>query len=245
MNHFRLGSYMRFYLLKEKFNSFNNKKILDVGCNYGEIEKILSLKNNIIGIDVDKKALKIAKKTIKNAKFIEASATKLPFGNQCFDVVICLAVLEHIKEDNKAIKELSRVLKKGGELLLAVPNENAELIPKWLSPELKLINKIFKTKFPISENEYLHFGQEGIGHVRRGYSIKNLKNLLLSQKLTIKKYTTYWHFPSRFAYLIFMPLIRKGIIKENLAKRLFSPFLFLDKIFPDKKGDILIFAVKK
>lgn len=244
MNHFRLGSYMRLSLLTNKFKSVKNKKILDVGCNYGEIENYLSRENQVTAIDIDETALKIGKKTFKNVTFIKASATNLPFRDKSFDFIICLAVLEHIKNDTLALKEMSRVLKDKGEIILAVPNEKAELIPSWLTPLLKLINKRLKTSYPVSEKEYLHFGQEGIGHVRRGYTLKKFEKTLLKFDLQLIRSQTYWHAPSRWAYLFFMPLIRKGLVKEGLAKILFTPFLFLDKFIRDNKGDILIYGEK-
>lgn len=244
MSYFRLGSYMRLLLLQEKFSTFKNKKILDVGCNYGEITKALARDNQVVGVDTDEEALKIAKKTIKKGKFIKASAVDLPFPDRIFDVVTCLAVIEHIHDDQKAIHEMSRVLKKRGELILATPNQRAQLVPNWLTPILKLINKIFKTKFPVSEKEYLHFGQEGIGHVRQGYSSKKINDMLAEEKIKLISYKTYWHSPTRLGYLLLMPLIKGGYLKEKLAKAIFLPFFFLDKIFKDKKGDVLIFAQK-
>ena len=245
MKHFRLGSYIRLSLLREKFSGLENKKILDAGCNYGEITKALSEKNQVVGIDPDEKALKIARKFCKKAIFKKSSLTNLHFSKNTFDTVICLAVLEHIKDDKKAIKEIARVLKKEGELILAVPNKNAELIPTWLSTIIRLVNKILKTDFPTSEKEYLHFGQEGIGHVRQGYSLEKISKMLLKENLRITFSTSYWNLPARFIYILLMPFIKKGLLKEKPAKIISKPFFFLDKIFKDDKGDILIIARKE
>ncbi len=43
------------------------------------------------------------------------------FGSEKFDLVVCFHVLEHIKEDEKALDELARVTKKGGLLIICVP----------------------------------------------------------------------------------------------------------------------------
>ena len=50
-----------------------------------------------------------------------SDATKLQFKNETFDMVIANHILEHIPEDAKAIKEINRVIKKGGVAILQVP----------------------------------------------------------------------------------------------------------------------------
>ena len=52
---------------------------------------------------------------------LQADATKLPFSDETFDVVIANHILEHIPEDIRALKEFNRVLKKGGFAILQVP----------------------------------------------------------------------------------------------------------------------------
>ena len=63
-----------------------------------------------------------------------ADATKLPFKDNSFDVVICSEVLEHIPENRAAIAELVRVLKKGKKLVVSVPRFLPERICWALSP---------------------------------------------------------------------------------------------------------------
>ena len=52
---------------------------------------------------------------------VKADICKLPFENNIYDLVFCNHVLEHIPEDQKAMSELYRVLKKGGTLIAQVP----------------------------------------------------------------------------------------------------------------------------
>lgn len=239
MNNFRLGSHMRFLLLKDRFSKYINLRILDVGCNYGEIEKFLSAQNQVYAIDTDKSAIALAKKITKSANFKLASATDIPYPNNHFDVILCLSVLEHIKNDKKAISEIKRVLKPGGELILTIPNKDFQLIPSYIGYGIKIINKIFKKKFPSSDKQYVHFGTEGIGHVRQGYSLRQLKEILTEAGFKILSSRTYWHGPTRLGYLLLVPLIKSGFLGEKLAKILFTPFFWLDHILPDDRGDIL------
>ena len=46
----------------------------------------------------------------------------MPFENNVFDVVLCNHVLEHVKDDILALKEIRRVLKKDGKMILTTPN---------------------------------------------------------------------------------------------------------------------------
>lgn len=52
---------------------------------------------------------------------VQADITKLPFQTGCFDVILCLHVLEHVSNDEAAIRELFRVLKPGGWAIAQVP----------------------------------------------------------------------------------------------------------------------------
>ena len=56
------------------------------------------------------------------SEFIRASAENLPFYNSCFDVVIAIETLEHVKNQERALQEASRVLRKDGYLVTYVPN---------------------------------------------------------------------------------------------------------------------------
>jgi 2-polyprenyl-3-methyl-5-hydroxy-6-metoxy-1,4-benzoquinol methylase len=76
---------------------FSNPKesVLDVGCGYGNLEKILFKKGfkNVVGIDVSKPSLEFAKKNYP-FKFLQMDVCRrLKFGNKSFDWVVSLEVL--------------------------------------------------------------------------------------------------------------------------------------------------------
>jgi 2-polyprenyl-3-methyl-5-hydroxy-6-metoxy-1,4-benzoquinol methylase len=98
-------------------------KLLDIGCGIGKITSGLSKDFFVVGTDNDKLAIDIAKRmneTLRN-RFIKTSGEKLPFNKNQFDVVIAFDVLEHIKDDNAALRDWRSVLKENGLLLIAVP----------------------------------------------------------------------------------------------------------------------------
>jgi len=101
--------------------------ILDLGCGTGAQTLILCRKGfrRVYGLDISKGLLKIAKiKTRKfdNAPFlINADAATLPFKDETFDLLVCFYnVLNHVLRYDFAIKEMYRVLKKGGHMLLEI-----------------------------------------------------------------------------------------------------------------------------
>lgn len=95
-------------------------EILDMGCGPGGNFSILSEFGSVIGLDVSEEALKFARK-YNFAKLVLGDGNKLPFGNNSYDLVTSLDVLEHLVDDRKAMGEIFRVLKPGGFFLVSVP----------------------------------------------------------------------------------------------------------------------------
>jgi tRNA (uracil-5-)-methyltransferase TRM9 len=94
---------------------------LEVGCGNGK--NILYRKDdlNIKGIDICDKLVDICKK--KNLDVIQGNMTSLPYSDESFDFVYCIAVLHHLKtkeERIQALNEIFRVCKKGGKIFVLV-----------------------------------------------------------------------------------------------------------------------------
>lgn len=98
-------------------------KFLDVGCGDGIIA-YFAKKNyrQIYGVDVSDIALKIAERRGVITRKINVNNEALPFENNYFDAITCLDVIEHVFEPVDLINEISRVLKKGGIVIISTPN---------------------------------------------------------------------------------------------------------------------------
>jgi len=106
-------------------------KILDLGCGNGR--NMIAEKNlEYYGVDFSKEMLKYAEEKIKkqkiNAKLFQADISKLAFEDDFFDYAIFIRVLHGIEKKKHAIilKELYRVLKKGGKCLIATWSKNQD-----------------------------------------------------------------------------------------------------------------------
>lgn len=113
--------YLPVYLAKMEFvrqflDGFDpRKKIIDLGCGEGALVKEYFEKGyKIFGLDANYQSKYVSRGDILNLKIPSRS----------FDLALCLDVLEHfsLADQPRALKEIKRILKPGGELLLVMPN---------------------------------------------------------------------------------------------------------------------------
>lgn len=99
------------------------KKFLEVGCGLGYFSnKASKIGANVTGIDIGPNLVEINKKKTPKGVFKVASASDLPFKDETFDVVLSTEVIEHVNNQKSALKEMCRVLKKNGILVITTPN---------------------------------------------------------------------------------------------------------------------------
>jgi ubiquinone/menaquinone biosynthesis C-methylase UbiE len=109
--------------------SLRGKLILDFGCGNGAQTIELSKQGcGIIACDIDAGDLAVlteyvAANSIKSVDTVLYDGTKLPLPDFTFDVAVSYAVLEHVEDEVVALRELYRVLKPSGEIVLSVPNK--------------------------------------------------------------------------------------------------------------------------
>ncbi len=99
-------------------------KILNVGCGIGSFEQ--NLPNlSIIGLDISKEMLEEARKR-SDKTFVQGDAEELRFNGSKFDAVFTVTTIEFLDDYRKAIKEIARVTKPKGKLLVMMLNPQSE-----------------------------------------------------------------------------------------------------------------------
>ena len=111
----------RYSFLKQKIT---DKSLLDFGCGIGGfIVKSQKISKDVSGVELEKALFK----SFKDRK-LNISSNLKTFKTKKFDVITSFHVFEHLKDPIKVLKNLSKLLKKNGEIILEVPNSNDVLI---------------------------------------------------------------------------------------------------------------------
>ena len=109
----------------------DGRTVLEIGCGRGEFACWLSSLSppprEVVAADFSCAALEkgqaVAKERgLRNISWEKADIQALPFANNRFDTVISCETIEHVPNPRLAIRELARVLKPGGRLILTTPN---------------------------------------------------------------------------------------------------------------------------
>ena len=168
------------YLKRKQFekiikncNNLDNKIILDAGCGNGEYSLALAKKfpnSMIYAIDFSKSMCEFTKERAKESNLNniivkEGDVDNLEFKDNFFDTVICIDLLHHIpdKTINKAISELSRVIKNQGTLITDFKNKHNPIL------------------------YYQHKKKNRITYYRTNRTIRFMKNVLKQSNLSTNK----------------------------------------------------------
>lgn len=192
-------------------NLLNNKMIvLDAGCGSGQhTNQIARYVKEVIGIDNNEQNLKIAEidtsqKKIKNVRFISSNLEeKLPLKSKFINLVILFDVLEHIVYRQKFLKEISRVVKNKGLVLVVIPNKNTSWkklqrkygIVSYSDPDHKIeysratiAQELSKAGFKIKQMQPISYDTPWVGFIDLigGVSISLYKKISLWKKKMLK-----------------------------------------------------------
>lgn len=154
------------------------KTILDVGCASGwflsQLQQVFP-QTKCIGVDVYSEAVKYGQKIYHRLTLKTADIHKLPFTHHAFDLTICTEVLEHVVNPSQVLREIKRVTKPNGEIIIEMDSGNwlfrliwsfwTELKGKvWTSAHIqtfdakKLKRTIEKAGLKIEHEKFFNFG---------------------------------------------------------------------------------------
>ncbi|WP_297536175.1 class I SAM-dependent methyltransferase [Thermococcus sp.] len=112
----RTEKWLVFSMLRTK-----SGKALDLGCGTGNYTLELERRGfDVIGLDASEGMLKIARS--KGLNCIKGNAYSLPFPDETFDLVLSVTMFEFIHGPERVLREIHRVLKPGGEVLIGTMN---------------------------------------------------------------------------------------------------------------------------
>lgn len=96
-------------------------RVLENGCGVGTyLERLAGRGSEVIGLEYDFE--RAAQAASRVGKVINAAGEALPLPAATFDLILSHEVLEHVQDDAQAVREMVRILKAGGRLVLFVPN---------------------------------------------------------------------------------------------------------------------------
>lgn len=102
---------------------FVKGKLLELGCGEGRgVELLAPLADSYIGIDKIKGVITQLQEKHPEHTFMDGVFPPFPFEDNTFDTIVTFQVIEHVKEDEKFLEEIHRVLKSGGKALITTPN---------------------------------------------------------------------------------------------------------------------------
>ena len=203
-NQYELEEWQKNYvnLFLSNFSDIKGKLILDCGSGTGYLSIELAKRGAlVISCDLTLMNLVKLKDTAKkmgiedNIAFVCCSAEDLPFKDNIFDYFISNAVIEHLPREINAIREIDRVTKKDGGIMVTVP-----LSYKYLNPLFLPLN-------------YVH--DQRIGHLRR-YNEPILVKKFNDFKL---KQTYYTGHTMKVVKVLFNILMRKEIFNNAIIEK--------------------------
>jgi len=178
------------------------KSILNIGCWTGNYETMFREKTSrVVSIDLNYKALQVARRANSRFGFLAANALSLPFKEKSFETVTLFTVLEHLPmgSEEKVFRQINKVLQQGGVLVITTPHDeltgNILDVAHWL-----------------------------VGH--RHYNAGALKSMLINCGFEIEKLSFKGGFLSNFSipffylfkYLFGMNIYKNAFVEKMLKK---------------------------
>lgn len=172
-------NYLREVMLLEAVAPRAGDTILDAGCAAGRQSLLMAERGaRVIGMDISESFIVRANRERaarggETAQFLVADIENLPFAPDSMDKILCAEILEHVIDFDAAFKELLRLLRPGGRLVMSVPNLNGEGT-LWQRVKSFFQRKAFQ---PLDDFSLEAIEEHGDAH-RRLFTGKSLRGLV-------------------------------------------------------------------
>lgn len=226
-------NFLVMHLIKKLVRQYRLRNVCEIGCGTGSLSVAMGkLGLHVDASDLDRNAISLAKRFNHNTNVSYSTTDVMGLKrSKQYDLLTTLEVLEHIKEDKKALSRMHKAVRKGGFLLLTVP-----------------INEKYRRDF-----------DNRSGHIRR-YAPSNLIKKVEEAGFSITK-MKYFNFPFLWLwyFLVYLPYSdrkeknmvssrsgKKELPKWVWAMNIINKFFLIDLLFNSKRfsTDMLILARK-
>jgi SAM-dependent methyltransferase len=117
----RAGQERRLAMIMEAAGDRIHGLVLDNGCGVGMyVEHIAPAARRVVGLEFDFERALSARQA--SDQIINAAGEALPFSNDSVDLILSHEVLEHVQDDRQAVKEMVRILRPSGRIVIFAPN---------------------------------------------------------------------------------------------------------------------------
>ena len=135
-------------------NSYNNPKVLDIGCGLGYLLMSLNTKYKF-GLEASKYACDSIKEYEQNIKIFNLNSDDLNNVEETFDIIVAYHVIEHVNDPVKFLQNIKSKLNKGGKLIIGTPLIGT-FISNFFSKNYRLYNEGHEILFNIRSLKKLH-----------------------------------------------------------------------------------------
>jgi ubiquinone/menaquinone biosynthesis C-methylase UbiE len=247
-------------LVLKEVNAQPGQKILDIGCGDGIWTNYLanSSQAEIHGLDVSKHDLNIAKKRAAlskvNVRYHLEDATKMSFKTATFDTVFSISTLEHTDNDDAIFKEIYRVLKPGGKIVVSMPTDRVLPIAKWWLKLPKPLRFFLQTPLQKANSvkQYVSLLNKKFVH-KRLYTIDSIQKKFAKAKILYSQHRYHISFFGLVPHSLVHTLKLFEWQKTKTSAYSFTnqvifalsfpvlyPWYLLDNLLPNKKGFVII-----
>ena len=207
----RLGTYYRYLVARELNLPLSGGKVLDIGCYDGFLLSHVNSQSKF-GIDIN------PVNEFSDVQYIQGDFMEHDFGNERFDRIFALDVLEHAKQDREFFGKVLRLLSQDGIAILSTPSKAIRVFPPFLQAWV--------------DKRWQHT-------LRRGYSRQEMELLVNTPNVHI----TCWNCP--LFRLLYFPLSLLWRMSRSLTKVMLYLVVKVDSRFRDGEGGFLyLIAVK-